>query len=178
MSSAWIETFTGIKFDVLDPQPDMVCIEDIAHAGSQMNRFTGHCRFPYPVTQHERIGSYIVEPEFALDFLLHDAAESYIGDMNRPLKHFSLAGDEYRKVEARIWKVIAHVFGIAEQEPAEVKRIDNAMLYAEKAQLMFGVTWGHKWSETQEEADVKIVETSFYDNKRLYLERFFQLYNK
>jgi hypothetical protein len=43
---------------------------------------------------------------------------------------------------------------------------------------MFGVTWGHKWSETQEEADVKIVETSFYDNKRLYLERFFQLYNK
>ena len=175
MSTAWIETFTGKKFDVLDPQPDMICIEDIAHAGSQMNRFTGHCRFPYPVTQHSRIGSYIIAPEFALDFLLHDASESYIGDMNRPMKHFSIAGDEYRKVEARIQGVICDVFGISRVEPAEVKRIDNMMLYAEKAQLMFGVTWGHKWSETQEAADVKIVETSFYDNKKMFLERFYQL---
>jgi len=175
MSEAWIETSSGLKFDVLDPQPDMICIEDIAHAGSQMNRFTGHCRFPYPVTQHSRIGSYIIAPEFALDFLLHDASESYIGDMNRPMKHFSIAGDEYRKVEARIQGVICDVFGISRVEPAEVKRIDNMMLYAEKAQLMFGVTWGHKLSETQEAADVKIFETSFYDNKRMFLERFYQL---
>jgi 5'-deoxynucleotidase YfbR-like HD superfamily hydrolase len=175
MSEAWIETSTGKKFDVLDPQPDMVCIEDIAHAGSQMNRFTGHCRFPYPVTQHSRLGSYIIDPEFALDFLLHDASESYIGDMNRPMKHFSIAGDEYRKVEARIQGVICDVFGIIRVEPAQVKRVDNMMLYAEKAQLMFGVTWGHKWSETEEAADIKIVETSFYDNKRMFLERFYQL---
>jgi len=53
-------------FDILNPTPDMINIEDIAHAGSQMNRFTGHCRFPYPVTQHERLGSYLVPEEHRL----------------------------------------------------------------------------------------------------------------
>jgi 5'-nucleotidase len=179
MSSAWIETYSGLKFDVLDPQPDMICIEDIAHAGSQMNRFTGHCRFPYPVTQHERIGSYIIEPEFALDFLVHDSVESYIGDMNRPLKHFSIAGDEYRKVEAKIWKVVSHVFGVAEIEPTRVKEVDNQMLHAEKQQLMpCTYSLGDAWAHGVIAADIKIVETSFYENKRLYLDRFYQLYNK
>ena len=48
------------------------------------------------------------------------------------------------------------------------------MLYAEKEQLMFGVEWDYKWSDS-DTADVKIVETSFADNKRLFLERFYQL---
>jgi 5'-nucleotidase len=176
LSQAWIETFTGVKFDVLDPQPDMVCIEDIAHSTSQANRFTGHCRFPYPVSQHSRLGSYIIEEEFALDFLMHDASEGYIGDMSRPLKHFSIAGEEYRKVEARIQAVICDVFGINRIEPTQVKVVDNAMLYAEKAQLMGKVEWAHKWAESDKPADVKIVETSFLKNKLLFLSRFYELY--
>lgn len=179
MSLAWIETYSGIKFDVLDPKPEMISIEDIAHSTSQANRFTGHCRFPYPVSQHSRLGSYIVEPEFALDFLLHDASEGYIGDMNRPLKHFSIAGDEYRKVEARLQGVICDVFGINRVEPEQVKIVDNLMLYAEKNQLMNAdVEWTHKWAgiDSGKAADVKIVETSFQDNKRLFLDRFFELY--
>jgi hypothetical protein len=176
MSGAWIETFSGICFDILDPQPDMVRIEDIAHAGSQVNRFAGHCRFPYPVTQHSRLGSYIIDEEFALDFLMHDSSESYIGDVTRPLKHFSVVGDEYRKVEAKVQGVICDAFGISKVEPAQVKVVDNAMLYAEKEQLMAGVEWDHKWGDSERPADVKIVETSFADNKRLFLERFYQLY--
>ncbi len=178
MGQAWIQTYTGIKFDILDPQPDMICIEDIAHSTSQMNRWTGHCRFPYPVSQHSRLGSYIVPEEFALEFLLHDASEGYIGDMNRPMKHYTLAGDEYRKVEARIQGLICDVFGVSRIESPIVKEVDTAMLYAEKQQLMKTPTMYYDWGYERIPADVKIVETSFYDNKRLFLNRFFQLYNK
>lgn len=178
MSDAWIETFTGIQFDILDTTVDMVSIEDIAHALSQANRFTGHCKYPYPVSQHCRLASYIVPEQHSLWALLHDASEAYIGDMNRPLKHFSLAGDEYRKVENRLMGVICDRFGLSRVEPPEVKKADNAMLYAEKEQLMFGIAWKHKWSDTEEAADVKIVETSFRENKQLFLNRFFELQNK
>ena len=175
MGSAWIETWSGKRFDILDPQPDMICIEDIAHSTSQVNRFGGHGKFPYPVSQHTRLGSYVIEPEFAMDFLHHDSSEGYIGDMARPLKHFSIAGEEYRKVEARIQAVICDVFDISRIEPAQVKVVDNAMLYAEKEQIMGDVEWDIKWGDSDKPADVKIVETSFYENKRLFLERFYQL---
>lgn len=173
--SCWIETFKGVKFDILDPQPEMIRIEDIAHALSQVNRFGGHGRFPYPVSQHCRLGSYVIEQEYAFDFLMHDASEAYIGDMARPLKHFSVAGDEYRKVEAKLQTVILSAFGLSEIEPPQVKIVDNAMLYAEKEQIMFGVEWDYKWADSEKPADVKIVETSFQDNKRLFLKRFHQL---
>lgn len=173
---AWIETYTGVAFDILAPTEEMISIDDIAHALSQMNRFTGHCRFPYPVAQHSRIGSYLVPDEHALAFLLHDASEAYCGDMNRPLKHFSAAGDAYRAVEAKLQSLIYKKFGLSEEEPKIVKDVDNMMLYAEKQQLMHSPDFKYQWSETQEAADIKIIETSFYDNKKLFLDRFFELY--
>lgn len=176
MSEAWIETYTGIAFDVLEPTVDMVNIVDIAHASAQQNRFTGHCKFPYPVSQHSVLGSYQIAAEHALWFLLHDASEAYLGDMNRPLKHFSLAGNEYRKVEARVQGVICDRFGLSREEPPEVKKVDNMMLYAEKAQLMSGLPWTYKWGTGEEAAPVHIVELDFYRNKTMFLERFHQLY--
>lgn len=191
MTQAWIETHSGIAFDILEPTVEMVSIEDIAHSLSQMNRFTGHCRFPYPVAQHSRLVSYLVPDEYALWGLLHDASEAYIGDMNRPLKHFSLAGNEYRKVEDRVMEVVCRKFRLDFAEPEAVKIADTQMLFAEKSQVMGGLKWDMKkehdmsrmsenksWEEAKKAADVKIVETSFYENKRLYLERFYQLYNK
>lgn len=178
MSEAWIETFTGIQFDILRPTVRMVDIEDIAHALSQANRFTGHCKFPYPVAQHSRLASYLVPEEFALWTLLHDASEAYCGDMNRPLKHFSAAGKAYRRVEKRVQGVICDRFGLSRIEPPQVKLADTAMLFAEKEQLMGtkrAVRW-RKWADDQTPADVKLIETSFRDNKRLFLERFYELY--
>src|SRR6266436_6699443 len=170
MSKANIETYTGIRFDILEPTTEMVSIVDIGHALSQGNRFTGHCKFPYPVAQHSRLGSYLVPPEHALWFLLHDASEAYLGDMNRPLKHFTLAGAEYRKVEKVVQDVICDRFGLSREEPSVVKQIDNQMLYAEKQQLMATPRFYEEWSEDKKAAKVKIVETSFTENKLLFLE--------
>ncbi len=176
MSDACIVTYSGILFDILNPRPEMITIEDIAHAGSMVNRFSGHTKFPYPVTQHERLGSYLIDdPRSALWFHLHDASESYILDMSRPLKHFTKAGEEYMKVEAPLQKMIYEKFGLFGPEPEIVHEIDNMMLYTEKGQLIAPTPWPTKWSDGRT-ADVKIVETSFSDNKRLYLERFWELY--
>jgi 5'-deoxynucleotidase YfbR-like HD superfamily hydrolase len=175
MSQATVVTASGKYFDILDTAPEMVCLYDIAHALSQGSRFTGHCRFPYPVAQHSRLGSYLVPPVYALRFLLHDASEAYLGDMNRPLKHFTLAGQEYRKVEARIQGLIYEKFGLQPEDPEVIHEFDNQMLYAEKAQIMPATEWQNKWSKDEKAADVVIHETSFRDNRDMFLDRFYDI---
>jgi hypothetical protein len=175
LSQATIITASGLHFDIIETTPEMVCIEDIAHSLSMGNRFTGHTKFPYPVSQHSRLGSYLVPTKYALRFLLHDASEAYLGDMNRPLKHFTPAGEEYRKVEARIQGLIYNKFGLEEEDPEIIHEIDNQMLYAEKAQIMPPTEWLNSWSKDKKAADVRIVETSFRVNKALFLDRFYNI---
>lgn len=175
MSDATIVTHTGLVFDILETTPDMICIEDIAHALSQGNRFTGHTKFPYPVSQHSRLGSYLVPPKYALRFLLHDGSEAYLGDMNRPLKHFTPAGREYQLVEERVQNLIYRKFGLLGFDVDIIHEIDNQMLYAEKAQIMPSTPWRNQWSKDQKAADVKIIETSFRVNKALFLDRFYNI---
>jgi len=177
MSEVKIETSTGILFDLLEPTWHMIRITDIAHSLSQINRFTGHCKFPYPVAQHSRLGSYLVPKQFALRFLLHDASEAYLTDMNRPLKHFTPVGAEYRKIEGPLQSKLYARFGIYGPDPECIHDIDNQMLYAEKAQLMAGAAWNHKWSADRKAADVTIEETTFQENKYLFLKRFHELFN-
>lgn len=180
MGQAWIQTFTGKQFDIMNPTLDMICIEDIAHSTSQMNRFTGHCKFPYPVSQHEYLGSFIApdecqcasRDEHAFRFLLHDASEGYISDMSRPLKHFTSAGEEYRKVEKPIQELVYVKFGLSVEEPPCIKQIDSLMLFAEKKQLMGNSKFVHKWSDDERAANVLITERTFYVNRVLYLSRF------
>ncbi len=53
--AAWIITFTGLKFYHLNPQPEMVTIEDIAHALSNIGRWTGHTKYHYCPTEEQRV---------------------------------------------------------------------------------------------------------------------------
>ena len=133
-----IKTFTGIAFDILNPTPDMISIRDIAHAGSQLCRWTGHTKFHYSIAQHELLGSYLVPEENALEFLLHDAAESYVNDMSRPLKHMSDCGTHYRPIEDHIQSLIREQFGLPQNQSAIIHEVDNMMLEAERQQLMNG----------------------------------------
>lgn len=176
MSEAWIETFTGKQFDLLDTTPEMICIEDIAHSLSGYPRFTMHTRYPYPVAQHTILGSYLVPKVHALRFLLHDASEAYLGDMSRPLKHFTSIGESYRKVEKPLQRMIYAKFGIYGPDPEIIHDIDTQMLYAEKAALMHGVKWQHKWSKDEKAANVKIEEWTFRKTKKLFMARFNELY--
>ena len=56
----WIQVYTGGQFWPLDPRPEEIHIEDIAHALALTCRFTGHCREFYSVAQHSLLVSYYV----------------------------------------------------------------------------------------------------------------------
>lgn len=104
-----IRTVSGKYIDLLSPQPESICVEDIAHALSFINRFGGHTATPYSVGEHSIGVSNMLmrsfgESRLALLGLLHDAAEAYLGDMVRPLKEQMEA---YRSAETKMELVIA-----------------------------------------------------------------------
>jgi uncharacterized protein len=132
----WIQTYTGKQFWPLSPLPEDIVIEDIAHALSMQCRFGGHVRTFYSVAQHSVHVSLLVEPQYALWGLLHDAAEAYLVDLPRPIKKFSEMGLLYQEIEAALMTVICRRFGLQEQEPYAVKKADNTMLVTEMRDLM------------------------------------------
>ncbi len=134
-NNAWIETFTGRKFHLLDPSPSEVHIEDVAHALSLLCRYTGHTRNFYCVGDHSLRVSHLCDPTDALAGLLHDASEAYLADMNSPLKH-SPEMSKYRTAEKRVQAVIMKRFGLPSKEPASVKLADRRLLVTEKRDLL------------------------------------------
>jgi 5'-nucleotidase len=179
-SKAWIITYTGLKFYHLNPQPEMIRIEDIAHSLSQLCRWTGHTKFFYSVAQHSVYASLVCKPEYAFACLMHDAAEAFLGDMNRPLKHFTAAGPAYLQIEEKIEAVIFRKFGLPSVLLPAVKEVDVQMLYAEKAQLMnVNETTQYearKWGEDETEANILIDCWTPKQAKKMFLERFKELY--
>lgn len=103
----WIQTYSGRAFYPLAPYPQDVCIEDIAHALSQLCRFGGHCRRFYSVAEHSVLLSRVVVPEFQLWALLHDASEAYLVDVPRPIKKQLPA---YVEAERRVMAAICARF--------------------------------------------------------------------
>lgn len=118
----------------LDPDPEDIQIEAIAHALSNQCRWTGHVSEFLSVAEHSVLCSYI-EP--TLDCLLHDASEAYLSDLARPIKHAPGLGEVYRECETRLEQVIAERFGLAPPPMSDaVKAADNAMLFREAEQLL------------------------------------------
>lgn len=139
-----ITTYSGVDFWPMDPRPEEVVLMDIAHVLSMLCRFGGHCSKFYSVAQHSVLVSQILErsqPEqtwktAALVGLLHDASETYLVDLPRPIK--SMLPDYKvieRKVEAVIWERFDLVGG-AEQWATEVKAADRIALSTECRDLM------------------------------------------
>lgn len=147
----WMQTYRGAQFWPLDPRPEEVFIEDIAHALSMACRYGGHCERFYSVAEHSVWVSYVVPAEWAIVGLLHDASEAYVADIIRPIKP-SLTG--YKEIEDRVWRAIAKRFRIPEVMPAEIKSADNAVLLAEGAQIM--KKHPAPWCVPGEAADIKV----------------------
>jgi len=84
----WVLTHSGMEFDFADPQPDMICLEDIAFSLAQQPRFNGHTKFHYSVAQHSILVANLVPDFLKLSALFHDAHEAYIGDLVQPFKEF------------------------------------------------------------------------------------------
>lgn len=191
MSSAWMQTYTGKRFDILDPNPGAICIEDVAHALSMLCRYNGHCRKFYSVAEHSVWVSRLLPFDLALPGLLHDAAEAYVSDIPTPLKRHvevmtpaSYAGRPAIRavsvgvLEKAVLDLVWKVFGIAHRPEAvelNMKRADLAMLMAEAGQLMGPPP--EPWGIKAEPADVKVECWPPELAERRFLARFHELTN-
>lgn len=173
MSSPTIQLSDGHFFDFTQPERfiEKIDIATIAHALSNICRFTGHTRRHYSVAQHSVLVSTIVPPEHALAGLLHDAAEAFMGDVAAPLK--ALLPD-YKAIEKRVEAVVLSRFGLAVVLPPEVKYADRVMLATEQRDLMPG---GHKWESIKgiQPWDHRIFPIDAPAAMELFIARFNQL---
>lgn len=128
----WMQTFTGRRFWPLDPRPEDIFIEDIAHALSMQCRYGGHCLSFYSVAEHcVLLANHVAEP-FKRWALLHDASEAYLVDVPRPIK-----GDltNYREIEARVMLAVCERFDLSPDMPAEVHEADFRIIGDERRNL-------------------------------------------
>ena len=175
----WMQTYTGRQFWPLDPRPEDVHIEDIAHALAMLCRFGGHATAFYSVAQHSVLVSRIVSQEYALIGLLHDAAEAYIGDMVRPLKHANQM-HEYRRAEERISRAIAERYGLPWDGlgmilGTEVKAADDLALATEARDVMDGQRAG-PWRPLPEPMHERIRPWGYETAERAFILRFSTLW--
>lgn len=166
----WMQTYTGRQFWPIDPRPEEIHIEDIAHALSMMCRYNGHCRTFYSVAEHSVLVSEHVPKEHALWALLHDASEAYIADIVRPAKRF-IAG--YHEAETRIMNAVCERFGLQPTMPTEVKRVDNAILADESAALLGPVP--SDWGLSEPPLGVDIIGFSPWDAETLFINRYHEI---
>lgn len=128
-----IRTFSGIYINVFEPTLEMICIEDIAHALSHQCRFGGHLSEFYSVAQHSMLCTDLVEDNFKLQTLLHDASEAYLLDIPSPIKQ---GLSDYKKIEHNLMLLIAEKFNFKYPLDKEVKEVDSHLLNWEWNTLM------------------------------------------
>lgn len=168
----FIKTHSGINFYPLDPRPEEILIEDIAHALSNLCRFTGHCPEFYSVAQHSAIVSRLVKPQYALHALLHDASEAYICDIARPVKR-EPEMKPYLDIERVLQAAIYRKFGLDENEPGDVKYVDTRILVTEAC--MFNMLAEDCALYDVERFDIAITPAEPKIAKQLFIDRFHEL---
>lgn len=119
-------TYTGRKIYPLDPDPDAICIEDIAHHLSNICRFTGAVKTHYNVAQHSIIVANF--SGFPLHGLMHDAAEAYLADITSTIKSMF---PDFIKAEKLLMEAIYAAFDF----PDMSEDVKEAIWMADKAVL-------------------------------------------
>lgn len=187
---AWIEITSGRKFYPMDPKPENIQIGDIARALSTKVRYTGHLKKGrhYSIAEHS---VWVMRNVKLLDIarlhdglevfpfkdlqdlqkwgLLHDAAETYLPDVPRPIKPYMYFIEQleenslveystgeatfapFKDVETKILKAVAKTFDLTPDHiPEPVKQVDMAMIMAERYQVMPNPTqkWGPYYNVT------------------------------
>lgn len=184
----FIQCYRGGRFYPLDPRPEEVFIEDIAHHLSLLCRFTGACRKFYSVAQHSVHVSETVpdKPGLAMWALLHDAPESYLNDISRPFKAhlFTLENPidltnarPIECAEAGILEAIAVRFNLKPMPDwTAIKHADNVLLATEARDLMAPLDPGwEKWLKHISPLPKPIVPWPPEVAKDAFLERFVEL---
>ena len=136
-----IMTRSHIMFDPLQPNPELIRIEDIAHSLSMLCRANGHFKSFYSVGQHcvnccKEAAARGWSRRVQLACLLHDGSEAYLSDVTRPVKQEL---PQYKLIEEPLQEAIWNKWlpqPLTEEETAMVFAIDDAILAHEFWNLM------------------------------------------
>lgn len=140
----WMQTYYGYRFYPENVAASGFCIEDIAHALSNLCRFGGHAKRFYSVAQHSVLVADIVKAkggtvEEELWALLHDATEAYMVDVPTPVKAI-LSG--YKEKELEVQHAIQKALELPALKnntlPHIIKEADGIALITEALQLVNG----------------------------------------
>jgi hypothetical protein len=157
-------THSGILFNLLDPDPDDIIIEDIAIHLSRIARWNGGTHQFYSVAEHCCRCCDAAEPEDKLEALLHDGEEAYWGDIIATVK--SILKRDAPELVARmraLRQMIFDKFGVAVNTPGDVDMIDRNELQNDFNDLIINRNRGC-WPPEQAESEFL---TRFYELKNL-----------
>ena len=172
--SLLIETVSGRRINPTSPDASQIDIHDIGWALSRIPRFAGHTitELPYNVAQHSVYVAELVEMilagkietdlfhdtssdaqvfidddiQFFIKALLHDAHESYTGDIPSPIKRVPELRETLKIIESRLDHAIFTQFGleeVTEDEKRVIKYADKLAQAIEGYQFMpsRGLDW-------------------------------------
>ena len=128
-----IQLRSGAYFSLQQPEHGPFDIEEIAHALANLCRFNGHSRQFYSVAQHSVLVSQHVPAALAMEALLHDAAEAFIGDVPTPIK---MLLPDLQSLEARIDQAVRRHYRLPNQLSAAVHHADRVLLATERRDLL------------------------------------------
>lgn len=136
-----IKTCSGVMFDPLHPDPELIRIEDIAHSLSMLCRANGHFWVFYSVGLHcvncmHEAAARGYSRKVQLACLLHDGSEAYLSDVTRPVKKEL---PQYLRIEEPLQQAIWDKFlpaPLTEEEVRQVFSIDDDILYHEFVAMM------------------------------------------
>ncbi|HEX5997963.1 MAG TPA: HD family hydrolase [Hyphomicrobiaceae bacterium] len=143
---AWQRMLSGRRLDLLDPSPNDIAIEDIAHGLARVARWNGQTvgEHAFSVAQHALVVTDITaalrrgsERRWLTAALLHDAPEYVIGDLISPFK--AAVGLDYKAFEVCLLRAIHVRFGLPAELPAtvtaDIKTADRIAAYYEATGL-------------------------------------------
>lgn len=185
---SYMHSSNGRKLFPFDPRPAEMHIDNIAHHLANTCRYNGATqhktitdRIFYSVAEHSVYCSYIGSSKFALERLLHDAAEHILGDIIRPLKHAEVFSGPYKELEVLNEEALAKRFGLIYPYPSCVKSADEAVTAAECEQIVCRDP-SEEWISGRLHDDSKIAPFKIemllpFEAKTFFLQRFNELWD-
>jgi hypothetical protein len=109
----------GTLYDLTSLKAGDFDIYNIAWGLGRTLRYGGHIREDYTVAHHSIVMSYVVPEEYALEALLHDAAEAFTGDIIYPVKSLFPEVSEFEDI--LVFQIMRQ-FGV---KTARSRQLDN-----------------------------------------------------
>lgn len=174
----WMQTASGGKFHLLNPNPAEVDIKDIAEALAKYSRFGGHTQnFFYSIAQHNCLLMDLLPVAAKPYGLLHDAYTAYTGELIKPVQALldvKAGHDIWSIVTADIKRVTHEAFGL--QWPPHhavqnmVRDADRIMLATERRDILAD---GPNWEIPLPAPDKKTIRAwTWVEAHSNFLERF------